>query len=88
MISNLEVVKTGQDSFRKTNLDDILTKNKVNELYIVGLDAAECVYSTVKAAQNRNYKVNLIEEAIISKSIEMKDSMMVIFKESGVKVSA
>ena len=86
VISNLEVVKTGEDSFRKTNLDDLLNKNKVNELFIVGLDAAECVKTTVQAAQNRQYKVNIIKEAVISKSERQTDSMMLIFKEMGVNV--
>jgi nicotinamidase/pyrazinamidase len=86
IVSNLEVVKKGKDSFRHTNLDSILTSNKVNELYIVGLDAAECVNATVEAAQNRHYKVNLIDEAVLSKSKEMKDSMMVDFKNRGVRV--
>jgi nicotinamidase/pyrazinamidase len=86
IVSNLEVAKKGKDSFRNTNLDSILNSNKVNELYIVGLDAAECINGTVEAAQNRNYKVNLIDEAILSKSKEMKDSMMVIFKDKGVNV--
>ena len=85
-VSDLEVVKKNKDSFRNTNLDSILTSNKVNELYIVGLDAAECINATVEAAQNRNYDVNLIEEAILSKSKEMKDSMIVNFKDRGVKV--
>jgi nicotinamidase-related amidase len=86
IVSDLEVVKKYKDSFRKTNLDSILTSNKVNELYIVGLDAAECVNGTVEAAQNRNYRVNLIEEAILSKSDEMKDSMIVNFKGRGVRI--
>jgi nicotinamidase-related amidase len=86
IVSDLEVVKKGKDSFRKTNLDSILTSYKVNELYIVGLDAAECINATVEAAQNRNYKVYLIEEAILSKSEEMKDSMIVIFKDRGANV--
>jgi nicotinamidase-related amidase len=86
IVSNLEVVKKGKDSFRHTNLDSILIKNKVNELYIVGLDAAECVNATVEAAQNRHYKVNLIEQAVLSKSKAMKDSMMVCFRNRGVRV--
>lgn len=86
MISNLEVVKTGKDSFRKTMLDEILTRNKVNELYVVGLDAAECVDATIQAAQYRKYKVNVIKEAVISKSKRMTDSMMVCFKDRGVRV--
>jgi nicotinamidase/pyrazinamidase len=85
-VSDLEVVKKYKDSFRKTNLDSILTSNKVNELYIVGLDAAECVNATVEAAQNRNYRVSLIDEAILSKSEGVKDSMMVNFKGRGVRI--
>jgi nicotinamidase/pyrazinamidase len=86
IVSDLEVVKKYKDSFRKTNLDSILTSNKVNELYIVGLDAAECVNGTVEAAQNRHYRVNLVKEAILSKSNEIKDSMIVNFKQRGVRV--
>ena len=86
VISNLEVVKTGEDSFRKTKLDDLLHRHKVSELYIVGLDAAECVNTTVRAAQNRQYKVNIIKEAVISKSERKTDSMMVKFREMGVNI--
>ena len=84
--SGLEVIKRAKDSFKNTNLDSILTSNKVSELYIVGLDAAECINATVEASQNRNYKVNLIAEAILSKSTEMKDSMIAVFKDRGVNV--
>jgi nicotinamidase/pyrazinamidase len=84
--SGLEVIKRAKDSFKNTNLDSILTSNKVSELYIVGLDAAECINATIVASQNRNYQVNLIEEAILSKSTEMKDSMIAVFKDSGVNV--
>jgi nicotinamidase/pyrazinamidase len=84
--SGLEVIKRAKDSFKNTNLDSILTSNKINELFIVGLDAAECVNATIEAAQNRNYMVTIIKEAILSKSIEMKDSMLVSFKERDVKI--
>jgi len=86
IVSDYEVVKKGKDSFRNTDLDSILIPNKVNELYITGLDAAECVNATVEAAQNRRYKVNLIEEAVLSKSKQMTDSMMVLFRDRGVTV--
>ena len=82
----LEVIKRAKDSFKNSNLDSILTSNKVSELYIVGLDAAECINATVEASQNRNYTVNLFEEAILSKSTEMKDSMILVFKNRGVNV--
>jgi nicotinamidase/pyrazinamidase len=86
VVSSLEVIKKGKDSFRKTRLDSILIQNKVNELYITGLDAAECVNATVEAAQNRKYKVTLIEEAVISKSKALTDSMIHCFQNRGVRV--
>lgn len=85
-VSDLEIVKNGEDSFRNTALDSILTSNKISELYIVGLDAAECVNSTIEAAQNRKYSVNIIEEAVLSKSKETMDSMIMSFKHRGVAV--
>ena len=87
IVSDLEVVKSAKDSFRKTRLDSILISQKVNELYIVGLDAAECVNTTVEAAQNRQYRVHIIEEAVMSKSKALTDSMMVIFRNKGVHVT-
>jgi len=82
----IEVVKNRSDSYRNTNLVNILIYNKINQLYITGLDAAECVNSTIKAAQNRNYHVHLIEEALLSKSERIKDSMIMDFSQRGVNI--
>jgi len=84
--SEFEVVKNRNDAFSNTNLDQILCNNKVNELYIVGLDAAYCVNKTIEAAQNRNYKINLIQEAVLSESVVKKDSMMMDFKNRDVDI--
>lgn len=84
--SGLEVIKKAKDSFKNTNLDSLLTSNKVSKLYIVGLDAADCINATVEASQNRHYTVNLFEEAILSKTSETKDSMIIVFKNRGVNV--
>jgi nicotinamidase/pyrazinamidase len=84
--SGLEVVKIGNDSFINSNLDSILTRSKINELYIVGLDAAYCINVTSIAAKNRNYHINLIEEAILSESEAMKDSMIVDFRNRGIEI--
>ena len=84
--SGLEVVKIGNDSFMNSKLDSILIRNKINDLYIVGLDAAYCINITSKAAKNRNYHINLIEEAILSESKAAKDSMMVDFKNRRIEI--
>ncbi len=84
--AGIEVVKNRSDSFINTNLDNILNRNRVSELYILGLDAAHCVNATTEAAQNRKYKVHIIEDAVLAKSDVLKDSMMRVFKERGVHV--
>jgi nicotinamidase-related amidase len=86
IVSDLEVAKKGKDSFRNTILDSILTNHQVSNLYIVGLDAAECVKATVEAAQNRCYNITLLEDALLSKSQETKDSIIAIFKQQNVRV--
>ncbi len=84
--SGLEVVKFGNDSFLNTSLDSILTSNKINDLYIVGLDAAFCISITSGAAKNRNYHINLIEEAILSESETLKNSMINDFRNRGFEI--
>ncbi|WP_372934256.1 cysteine hydrolase family protein [Mariniphaga sediminis] len=83
---DFEIVKSRNDAFNKTKLDNILATNKINELYIVGLDAAYCIKITSEAARNRNYQVNIIEEAILSESETMKDSMLTYLKDWGIKI--
>jgi nicotinamidase/pyrazinamidase len=86
LVSSNEIIKSRNDAFYNTDLDEVLNKNEINELYIVGLDAAHCINITVEAAQNRNYKIKLVREAILSESLEMKDSMLVEFENRGVEV--
>jgi nicotinamidase/pyrazinamidase len=83
---DFEIVKNRNDAFTNTGLDDVLITNKINELYIVGLDAAYCIKITSAAALNRKYKVNIIEEALLSESEAMKNSMITHFKDMGIKV--
>lgn len=83
---SLEVVKNGKDSFRKTTLDSILNSHQVNELFITGLDAAECVNATAEAALNRDYKVFMVKDALLSKSAATKDSMLKVFEQRGINV--
>ena len=86
LVSDMKVVKSRNDAFFKTSLDEVLRQHQVNKLYIVGLDAAHCINTTVAAAQNRNYDVALIRDAILSESEQMKDSMMTVFQARDAKL--
>jgi len=80
------VVKRRSDPFSGTDLDQILSDHHISELVIVGLDAKQCVRSTVLAALNRGYRVAVPEDAVISKTNEMKNQAIEEFKEMGVTI--
>lgn len=81
-----EVVKRRGDPFIGTDLDEILADKHISELVLVGLDAQQCVRSAVLAALNRGYRVTVIEDAVISKTNEMKNLALEEFREIGVNV--
>lgn len=67
MINRNDFTKKISDAFSNPRLDEFMIGNQVNELYLVGLDAAYCVYNTAKGALNRGYKVTVIKDAIMTR---------------------
>ena len=88
IVSDFIVPKDRQDAFSNPELDEILIKHKVNKLYVVGLDAAYCINSTVKAANNRKYKITVIEEAVLSETDKQKGEFITQYKNSGYEVTS
>jgi len=84
--SDLIVTKRRNDSFNRTNLDEILQTYDTERLVMVGLDAAECVNCAVLAALNREYKVGIIPEGIIAKEETDKTRMIEEFRLLGVEI--
>ncbi len=67
MVSKNDFTKRLSDAFSNPQLESFLAGNQVNELYLVGLDAAYCVYNTAKGALNRGYKVTVVKDAIMTR---------------------
>jgi len=86
VISDLIIPKEKQDAFSNPKLDEYLIANKINKLYIIGLDAAHCVNSTITAAQNRGYRVTVIRDALVSESDSLKIQMIEEFKNRNIVV--
>ncbi|MFC2112925.1 cysteine hydrolase family protein [Bacteroidota bacterium] len=86
VVSDLHVTKDREDAFSNPQLDSILLQRKISKLYFVGLDAAHCVNSTIQAAQNRNYSISVISDAVVSESIEMKDSILSEFSKREIQI--
>ena len=86
ILSDYVIPKEKQDAFSNSNLDSILIQSEISRLFVVGLDAAFCVNSTIEGARNRGYDIAVISDAIISDPDSMKNHMMDEFVNRGVEI--
>ena len=86
IVSDYIISKEKQDAFSNPKLDSILIQNEISSLFVVGLDAAYCVNSTIEGARNRGYKVVAISDAIISDPDTVKIQMLKKYTEIGVEI--
>ena len=84
--SDYIINKDKGDAFSNPLLDSILIKNGINKLVFTGLDLAQCVKSTILAAVNRNYKICLIKDALITNPDSLKNGILEKFKQSGYEI--
>ena len=59
--------KKESDAFTNSELGSFLKKNNVKDVFVIGLDAAFCVYTTSQGAKDEGYRVAVVEDAIISR---------------------
>ena len=69
-----------------TDLDQILEDHHIGKVVLVGLDAGQCVKSTVQASINRGYHVAVVDSAVIAKTEELQAEAMDDFREMGVEI--
>jgi nicotinamidase-related amidase len=74
-----QIIKTYSDSFNRTNLNEVLNKNKCNMLFLCGLSAVGCVLATKTGAQNNDYKAFIVKDAIMSHSTEYTKNVEAMF---------
>ena len=60
--------KYSGSAFSNVNFENILLQNKINELYLVGVTADECVYDTALAGLERGYIINIYANGIGAKN--------------------
>lgn len=74
------------DAFSNSDFESFLLENKINTLYISGLDAKYCINNTVLGALNRKYNVKLITPTIISNEPTVCDSIFSGLSKKGAKI--
>jgi len=84
VVNKNDFAKNRTDAFSSRQLEQFLIDHQVDEILLVGLDAAFCVYYTALGALNRGYRVTVVTDAIMTG----RDMMRVLqrYHEKGISV--
>lgn len=66
VVNSNDFIKNRTDAFSNRQLEQFLIERQVAELYLVGLDAAFCVYYTALGALQRGYRVTVVTDAVMT----------------------
>jgi nicotinamidase-related amidase len=62
LATDIYISKTANDAFYQTDLQTILAKYHITELYITGCATDFCVDATIKSALTKDYKITVVED--------------------------
>ncbi len=68
-----KIVKNYPSAFKKTELDQTLKDMNCNTLFLCGLSATACVLATYHTAQDLDYNVFMVRDAIMSPKVQDTD---------------
>src|ERR1043166_2912647 len=60
--NDIIIAKTANDAFYKTELQAVLAKHDITELFFTGCATDFCIDATIKSAVSRDYRVTVIED--------------------------
>ncbi|MDR2599542.1 MAG: cysteine hydrolase [Oscillospiraceae bacterium] len=78
--------KYSGSAFSNIEFEDFLIQNQINELYLVGVAADECVYDTALAGLKRGYIVNFYANAVGAKNDRNIDRAISRINEKGANI--
>lgn len=67
-------------------LEKALTEKNISDIYIIGLDAKFCVYSTAKGCIRRGFKTFIIENAILTGNMKCLPDLLKKYKKKGINI--
>jgi nicotinamidase-related amidase len=86
VVNNNVFTKSIGDGFSSKEFEKYLISHSVDTLYIVGADAAACVYKTAQGGINRNYSVFVIKDAITTRGESVLTQMLEQYEKEGIGV--
>ncbi len=81
--SPILVDKQAPTAFVLSSLPQVLEREGIGELYLVGLDAAYCVFATSESALNLRFAVHVVEDAVITKKPDRAE-VLKAYRERGI----
>lgn len=66
VVNGNDFAKDRTDAFSNQQLEQLLIDRQVEQIFLVGLDAAFCVYYTALGALNRGYRVTVVTDAVVT----------------------
>lgn len=84
--SNNIFTKYTPNAFTNNRLENYLIKNQINEIFMCGVMADECVYETALGAFDRGYIVNYISNAVGSSSIKNIEDAIEKLRKKGINI--
>jgi len=78
--------KYSLSAFSNSDFEVFLIENQINELYLCGVMADQCVFETAIAAFNRNYTVNYIANAVSSTNTKKIENAIKRLNKKGINV--
>ncbi len=85
-VSPHEFPKKIGDAFSNPGLGALLVANRVDHVYLVGLDVEYCVHSTARGALNRGYTVTVLTDAVALQNEEKWDALLKEYHEEGIRL--
>jgi len=70
------VQKNFPNSFRQTNLDEIIKSKKINSLVICGAMSHMCIDTTTRAACDLGYQITLIHDACATRNLIFNEEVV------------
>lgn len=86
VVNSNDFAKNRTDAFSNRQMEQFLIAHQVDEIFLVGLDAAFCVYYTALGALQRGYRVTVVTDAVMTG----RDMGRVLkrYHEKGIRVMA
>ena len=88
IINNYIFSKDKGDALSNLKLDSFLKQNNINEVFMVGLDAAACVYKTSIGAIKRGYKAIVLKDAIVTSNMRKMPQILDKYKKRGILLTS